>query len=89
MRWLADEHAFQLLVEALNAAAQSRDQCRQGSEGDGNWLRLKTRKQVKWNLGSIPPEKQLQTDQTVLVFTVLLSVFLVSPYSLYEESTIS
>lgn len=37
---LADEHAFQLLVEALHAAAQPRDQCRQGSEGDGDGLSL-------------------------------------------------
>lgn len=44
---LADEHAFQLLVEAFHAAAQSRDQCRQGSERDGNWLSLRIYKQVK------------------------------------------
>lgn len=53
MWWLADEHAFQLLIEAFHAAAQSRDQCRQGSEGDGNWLSLWTQKQVIKNLGCI------------------------------------
>lgn len=44
MWWLADEHAFQLLVEALHAAAQSRDQCRQGSKWHGNWLSLSSSK---------------------------------------------
>lgn len=40
VRRLADEHAFQLLVEALDAAAQTRGQSGQRCEGDGNRLGL-------------------------------------------------
>lgn len=94
MRWLADEHAFQLLVEALHAAAQSRDQCRQGSERDGNWLSLRARKQVKWNLGYITLEKQLETDHFHTCFySSLVSFPLIVKYfqlqSLYEECCIN
>lgn len=46
---LADEHAFQLLVETLHAASQRRDQRWQGSKGDGDGLSLTTCKQIKWN----------------------------------------
>lgn len=68
MWWLADEHAFQLLVETLHTAAKSRDQCRQGSERDGNWLSLRTHKQVRWNSGCFALEKQLETDETLVYF---------------------
>lgn len=68
MRWLADEHAFQLLVETLHAAAQSRDHCRQGSERNGNWLSLRTHKQVKWNSDCFTLEKQLKQIQLKRLF---------------------
>lgn len=41
-RWrLADEHALQLLVEALHTAAQSRDEGRERRHWDGHRLRLR------------------------------------------------
>lgn len=47
VRWLADQHGLQLLVESLYAAAQARDQRWQWSESDGNWLGLKTQQEIQ------------------------------------------
>lgn len=66
MLWLADEHAFQLLVETLHTAAQTRDQGRQGSERDGNRLSLRTRKQVSWKSRSFPSGKSVLQSRLVL-----------------------
>ena len=51
VRWLADEHALQLLVESLHTAAQPGDQSTQGGQGDGDGLSLRTQtKQMEFRL---------------------------------------
>ncbi|TNN46758.1 hypothetical protein EYF80_043043 [Liparis tanakae] len=71
MQRLADEHAFQLLVEALHAAAQSGDQSRQGSQGDGDGLSLRTQKQVQWNPGRVTEQTPVPSSRQFALICIL------------------